>query len=349
MQPSTPKVTVLMAAYNANDYLHQAVNSILDQSYRDFELLIVDDASTDSSFTNRKWSDDVRIRILTNSTNRGLTKSLNIGMEHARGEYIARMDADDLSHPERLKKQIAFLCDNPDYLLVGSSYRTIDASGKVTSTIIKPMDDLELRWISQTRTAIEHSSAIFRRLGKDGKPYLYNEKYQTAQDHDLWLRIMSEGKACVLQDVLLDYRVHSENVSSTLSCKQLTTIAQITLDNIQATYHLSPRDAALVECFLNTYISKPPCDRQRLIEALHGLLLLQNNFLRKHALEGKAAMSIRSRAAGQFWAMTQTPSIKPHPLDLALIALHGWQTLHPLLVRALTKARRVSAKSRSQE
>ena len=125
-----PIVTVLMSVYNGERYLNEAIDSILAQTFTDFEFLIIDDASTDSTPKILHSYDDPRIRIVTNEENLGLTKSLNKGLALAQGEYIARMDADDISLPERLMMQLNFLIDNKTVPLVGSGAIMIDEDGK---------------------------------------------------------------------------------------------------------------------------------------------------------------------------------------------------------------------------
>jgi len=126
-----PEVTVLMSVYNGEKYLREAIDSILNQTFTDFEFLIVNDGSTDRTAEILRSYDDPRIIIINNEKNIGLTKSLNIGLRMAKGEYIARMDADDVSMPERLQKQIELLNQKKNTGLVGTYYTIINEKGKV--------------------------------------------------------------------------------------------------------------------------------------------------------------------------------------------------------------------------
>ena len=127
---SEPRVTVLMTVYNGAAYVRSAVDSVLAQTYADFELLVIDDASTDGSGDVVRAVGDARIRVVPNAANLGLTTSLNTGLALARGELVARHDADDLSRPERLATQVALLDTRPEVSLVGSWYQKIDPAGE---------------------------------------------------------------------------------------------------------------------------------------------------------------------------------------------------------------------------
>jgi len=136
---TSPKISVLMSAYNNADYLSQSVNSILNQSFADFELILIDDASSDQSLKiiqDLAFSDS-RIKILRNRENLGLTKSLNQGLKIAAGEYIARQDADDLSRPERLAIQCQYLEKHPEIFLCGTSAMLIDEQGEIIGHYLK--------------------------------------------------------------------------------------------------------------------------------------------------------------------------------------------------------------------
>lgn len=134
----SPKVSVVMSVYNGEKYLPETIDSILNQTFKDFEFIIINDGSTDKTAKILTSYDDPRIRIF-NQENMGLTKSLNRAISLAKGEYIARMDADDISYPERLKKQVDYLNKNPDIGLVGSKYIRIDKRGRKIDEINVPI------------------------------------------------------------------------------------------------------------------------------------------------------------------------------------------------------------------
>ena len=160
-----PAVSVIMAVHNAEAYLDAAVKSILNQSFTDFEFIIIDDGSTDGSRNklgeySRK---DNRVRLISRA-NKGLTPSLNEGLKLARGQYIARMDADDVASPVRLGVQVQYLYDHPQVSLLGGAYELIDDAGRLLTTIVPPTDDATLQEHALSgRTPICHPLAMFRR------------------------------------------------------------------------------------------------------------------------------------------------------------------------------------------
>ena len=211
---SNPRVTVLMAIYNGERYLHQAIGSILHQSFTNFEFLIIDDGSTDCSAEIIRSYKDSRIRLFHNINNLGLVPSLNRGLDLARGEFIARMDADDISHPERLSEQLAFLDNHPHIGLVGTNFILINSEGITTSGPILPgfLSDIEIQWKLLWENPIAHPSVMFR----SSIAQLcggYPSDYAYAEDYALWLQMGIETKMAVLAQPLLFLRKHEGNVT----------------------------------------------------------------------------------------------------------------------------------------
>jgi glycosyltransferase involved in cell wall biosynthesis len=212
----TVRVSVLMAVHNGEKYLHQAMESILNQTHTDFEFIILDDGSSDStgSILDEYVARDRRIVLVSNETNIGLTRSLNRGLELAQGEYIARMDADDISLPGRLVAQISFLDNHPEVAVLGTAAYLIDASGVQGELIQFPESHDHLRWLMCFDNHIIHPSAMFRRalaIRLRG----YDESVPTSQDFNLWYRMSRLAKLSNLQKVYLYLRKHAESVSST--------------------------------------------------------------------------------------------------------------------------------------
>ncbi len=188
------KISVLMSVYNAEKYLSEAIDSILSQTLGDFELILVDDASSDGSsgIMARYAARDARIVPLKNPENLGLTKSLNRGLAVARGEYVARMDADDISVPERFEKQAAFLDAHPDYSFVSCIARYIDENGNPEQLRLFPETNEEIYAMMPKVDAVMHPGVMFRRddIAKIGN---YCEDFRVVQDYDLWFRGMAAG------------------------------------------------------------------------------------------------------------------------------------------------------------
>lgn len=202
------KVSVVMSVYNAEKYLAEAVDSILSQTFTDFELILIDDKSTDGSgkILAQYAQADPRVVILKNAENMGLTKSLNRGLAVAKGEYIARMDADDISVPDRFAKQVAFLDENPDYSFVSCIGRYIDENGKEEQLRLFPETNEEIYAMMLKVDAVMHPGVMFRRadIAKIGN---YCEDFRVVQDYDLWFRGMAAGyKFYNIQEPLVLFR-----------------------------------------------------------------------------------------------------------------------------------------------
>jgi glycosyltransferase involved in cell wall biosynthesis len=219
---TTPRVSVLMSVYNGERYLAEAVDSILAQTYRDFELIVIDDASTDRSAEILAAYRDERIRVLRNETNRGLTVSLNVGLAAARGELIARQDADDRSHPRRLEEQVAFLDAHPDVAAVGAQARVIDSRGAWRRRLDerKPVSPLAVQFSLIFIAPMAHGAAMFRRAVVWDELRGYDESFRTSQDAELWSRMAERWQIANVDQALLDFRVHPASVSSTMYSKE---------------------------------------------------------------------------------------------------------------------------------
>ncbi len=206
-----PSLSVVMTVYNAGPYLGPAIESVLAQTFRDFEFLIVDDASTDGSaalledYARR----DPRIRLLTGRVNRGQTACLNEGIGAARAPWIARQDADDLSLPRRFEKQWRVVEAVPDLALVGTNGWVIDGGGRVTGMVHAPLGDSGIRWALPFRNPFVHTSVLFRRPAA----LRYDERYRICQDWDFWFRLLETGRGVNLPDRLVAYRHVEKSLS----------------------------------------------------------------------------------------------------------------------------------------
>ncbi len=203
-----PQISVIMSVYNEERYLRQAIESILNQTLPDFEFIIVNDASTDSSLEIIQSYDDRRIRMINNKTNIGLTRSLNIAIEQAQEKLIARQDADDISLPNRLEEQFRYFKLHPETALLGTSIYIIDEDGKRQGKRILSEDPSRNNFQGGL---FAHGSAMFqteivRRLGG------YNELFRYSQDYELWLRIAKHYQVRGLPQVLYMLRLHEESI-----------------------------------------------------------------------------------------------------------------------------------------
>jgi glycosyltransferase involved in cell wall biosynthesis len=200
-----PKITVLMPVYNNEKFLRESVDSILNQTFKDFEFIIINDGSTDRTKKILNAYKDFRIRVIDNDKNIGITRSLNKGLGLAKGEYIARMDGDDISLPERLERQVKFLENNPKVVLLGNWVEIIDGDGNLRSITRYPTNHCFITWIFLFKTCLAHPTVMYRKkevLKING----YNSMLSYTQDYDLWVRLSKIGKIGQIPEVLLKIR-----------------------------------------------------------------------------------------------------------------------------------------------
>ena len=218
---SKPIITVVMTVYNGEPFLEEAVQSILGQTFSDFEFLIVDDASDDNSLeiVRGHAKKDDRIKIIANKKNIGLTRSLIHAIETAEGEYIARQDCDDISAPQRLEKQLAFLEQNPDYGAVGTHAVKIDESGRVIRKAIVPGPWMIIKYLLRFRNCFFHGSMMFSKAD-----YIlaggYREFISAGQDYDFFLRLSKVRKIRNLPEYLYSWRRSETSISSSKTATQ---------------------------------------------------------------------------------------------------------------------------------
>ncbi|PLX28259.1 glycosyltransferase [Candidatus Parcubacteria bacterium] len=208
------KVSVLMSAYNAERFIGSAIESILNQSFTDFECVIVDDGSTDNTFEiiEQYRKNDPRIHIVHNEQNIGLTRSLNIGSSHCKGVYIARLDADDVCHQDRLKEQYDFMESHQDIALCGSMARYVDEHGQKIGEKNLPTDYMHIKKKLLFNNQFVHSSLFMRKHVLDAEGF-YHESFKASQDYELVLRIASRYKVENIPKQLVDWRVGENSLS----------------------------------------------------------------------------------------------------------------------------------------
>lgn len=226
-----PRVTVLMPVYNGERYLSEAVESILAQSFTDFEFLIIDDGSSDGTAALLDTYHDSRIRRVENEKNLGLIATLNRGLDLSCGEYIARMDCDDISLPRRLEKQVAFLDSNQNIGVCGTWFKKFGAVNKVLRWHTDP--DAIRSGLIFTST-LGHPTVMMRRELFRKHALYYDPAYIHAEDHALWVRASRFMLFANLGEVLLLYRVHPNQVSERMSETQLNSAAKLCLQQLRA-------------------------------------------------------------------------------------------------------------------
>lgn len=267
-------VSVLMPVHNGKPYLEEAIKSILSQTYKDFELIAVDDASSDNSFNvlEKYAKKDIRIKIIKNEKNIGLTKSLLKAVSIAKGAYIARQDADDISLPERLEKQIYFLSHNPSYAAIGTRARIINKDGKFIKKADVPKTWFMTKQILKFGNCFLHGSIMMRKEDYD-KAGGYRNNFHFGQDFDLWLRISKKKKMKNLGERLYLWRETGANISSLKTDVQFQ-IGALALYDHRYNTCLKLDDAFEISSFINA-LSKE--ERRKYDICLRDLCLRHGN------------------------------------------------------------------------
>lgn len=206
-----PKVTVLMAVKNSEKYLEQSIKSILQQQYKNFAFLIIDDASEDQTPRIIKSFRDKRIRLITNKKAVGLTKNLNFGMKMSLSKYIVRMDADDLAHRTRIKKQVDFMEKNPSIDVSGSWIKTLGVREYEWKF---PVSDSEIKMELLFSNPLAHPSIIIRPESFKRFNIEYDEHYLYSQDFELWARSIKYLNFSNIGEVLLFYRLRKDHFNA---------------------------------------------------------------------------------------------------------------------------------------
>ena len=245
---SCPTISVLLSCYNSGSWLEDAINSVLNQTIEDFEFIIVNDGSTDNSskIISRFAKGDARI-VVIKKDNTGLADSLNVGIQKARGEWIARIDADDICEPERLELQLDMARVNTDLVFIGSGQVEIDENGNELKTYLYPSkNNLLVKNLYASRKFPPHSSAFYstkivRSIGG------YRGRIKRSQDWDLWLRLSEVGQIGCIRKPLVRIRRHAKQISAKNGCDQLlySTMSIISC-YLRKNYFLDPIDAG--EC-----------------------------------------------------------------------------------------------------
>lgn len=213
--------SVVMPCYNAERFLRDAIESVLSQSLRDFELIIIDDGSTDASasMVEEYRQRDRRVVFLSNDRNEGIVAALNKGLQAARGEFIARLDADDVALPGRLMKQYEFMKAHPDVIICGTALWMVDVSGRPLKKRSYALSDSAIRKQLLWKSPFAHPSVCIRRSVFTTHGLKYSSEFPHAEDFDLWLRAADLGKFANLEEPLTKYRLREGAVKDTY-CKE---------------------------------------------------------------------------------------------------------------------------------
>lgn len=211
-----PSISVLMSVYNGEKYVKESIESVLDQSFRDFEFIIVNDGSTDRSLDIINSFKDPRIKVINNVENKGLIFSLNKGIEYAKGKYIIRFDADDICLKDRFKEQYEYMENNTDVAMMSAYAKWfVDGKSLITKVIKSDIDYEKIKSKFIFENHINHSCVILRKNIIDKENYRYDKRYLHIEDYGLWLEIAKKYKVSTLDKVLLKCRISKSSVTST--------------------------------------------------------------------------------------------------------------------------------------
>jgi len=312
---TAPRVTVLMPVYNGESFLRDAIDSVLAQTFADFELLVIDDGSTDGSVGIVRSYADPRIRLLQNPANLKLVATLNRGLKEARGELIARMDADDISLPARLGKQVAFMDGHPE---VGACGAWVETFGEREGDVWDyPTDPDTIRCTLLFRSVIAHPTVMLRRERFDPAGLRYDARYPQAEDFQLWQRAGNHFPLANLGEVLVRYRFSHASVSRANQAEQEATLRRIDAEAIRA-LGLEPDARALdVHRALGAYRYEPTLafarDADRWLCALRDANRRAGLYPREpfEQVLGREWLSVSNRLAGAGWGMLRLFAASP--------------------------------------
>ncbi len=230
-----PRVSVLMATYNTpEEWICEAIDSILKQTYSDFEFIIVDDCSTQNMDKVKEKYLDNRIIWVRNKENMGLTKSLNRALEMAKGEYIARIDSDDIAMPERLEVQVSFMDRHPEIIVSGTYRRAFGTENKDEKWNLPITREEQQAQLFFFNCGVTHPTAMLRKSMLDEYGIKYNENYKKAQDYGMWVQCTRYAPMAMIPQILLKYRKSSQQISCAGRMSQKENAARVKIDQLEA-------------------------------------------------------------------------------------------------------------------
>lgn len=327
-----PQISVIMPVYNAEPFLKQAIDSVLTQTYRAFEFIIINDGSIDQTTRIIQSYQDKRIIFFDDTLNFGLAKRLNQGINLSRGQYIARMDGDDICFPERLEKQLAFLKEHPDVGVVGSNAIIINEKEEKIKEFKRPEGHELIQWGLFFGCPMIHPSVMFRRPEKD-EWLKYNENSINIEDYDLWAKLIEKMRFYNIQEPLLFYRRHLNSVSFARQESQLANSLRINQKIVEEFLGLNVSPEAIM--VLKRKFERPDED---LKEGAAVLGKLYRRFIRRYPMEDAMRNIIRADIASRLYRMGQASQSKSVRFRLLSEAL--WYNPRRMSKRYLNKVAR---------
>jgi len=271
MTTKSPLVSVLLPVYNAAEHVQEAIQSILNQTFTDFEFLIFNDGSTDESRAIIQNIKDERIQFFDYPQNSGHVAHLNEGLRLARGAYIARMDADDIAMPDRFAQQVALLECESDVVLCGTVYETF---GSEQTVVEVPLTDREIRNGLPFHSPMGHPTVMFRKLVIDKHQLYYSEEYMPAEDYKLWYDLSKVGELRNLHNVLLKYRVHKNQISSyknDIRCQRATNAVRV-FQLLDQGFKLSEEEQKTYAVIVGSGVLQKPIELKHTMAVMQSIL-----------------------------------------------------------------------------
>lgn len=291
---SHPTVSVLMAVYNGEAYLREAIDSVLAQTFKDFEVLCIDDGSTDTTpeILAAYAARDSRVRVHRNTENLRLIASLNKAVSLARGEFLARQDDDDISLPRRFEKQVEFLRAHPDVGLLGTAYHRLFPDGR---KVLRrpPADDTAIRWKMLFGNVWCHGSMMWRRALLDEESIAYGD-FLHAEDYELWTRLLRRSKGATLTFPQVVYRLHEAQIGALHGGPQGEMTERISLDLLRDLLGNAPRNAELASLRRLRAPREQGATREDLRRA-EWIFHAAEAFARRESLDAKARRGLEER------------------------------------------------------
>lgn len=324
-----PQISVIMPVYNAAPYLKQAIESILTQSYRDFEFIIINDGSTDDSDEIIKSFNDDRIIYVSEKQNAGISFRTNQGLAMSRGNYIALMDADDICLPERLEKQLAFIGAHPDVDILGSNATMINENEELVNKMLRPEQHELIHWRIFFGNPMINPSVMFRgSVDRNNLKYYGDTSFP--HDYELWTRLIIKVRFHNVQEPLIYYRRYEKSTSSSNKQTHLEFSLKLIQDSIRELTKVSASNGAILALQGNP--SRPDAD---LMEGAAVLGKLYRRFVRRYPMEAAMRNIIRADIASRLYRMGQASQSKSVRVRLFSEAL--WYNPQRMAKRYLIK------------
>lgn len=345
-QVAAPLVSVVLPVYNGDEHLPEALDSILSQTHRDFELIAVDDGSTDGSgdLLAAYASRDSRVRVWPHRTNAGITASLNDGCRQATGEFVAIANQDDICLPDRLAKQVAYLAAHPEIGAVGAATRIVDQHGTALRLKEYPTDPALASWLMHFFNSLLHPVTMFRRQVLEAVGFYPVGYGGGTEDYALCTRLTRVTRIANLPDVLLHYRVHASNVTKTRWLQQESEADRIVTEH--AEYRLGTEVGRTLAGHLRGLSTERFTSDPDTLRALaQTVRRLHDAFARQSGFAPRELVGVHQDAAVRLWVLAGLAAARAPLLAGSLAA--GALAMSPASVALLTlKAARVLGQRR---